>query len=74
MKRCASRPGRHSEQAMMSIIKPRLGLLSLICLLSACQTFKDGDRQLYEQSDRLFKESLEQTQAKVAPPRRSRLH
>ncbi|MBZ5756916.1 pilus (MSHA type) biogenesis protein MshL [Pseudomonas sp. S5(2021)] len=53
---------------MMSIIKPRLGLLSLICLLSACQTFKDGDRQLYEQSDRLFKESLEQTQAKVAPP------
>jgi len=53
---------------MMSIIKPRLGLLSLICLLSACQTFKDGDRQLYEQSDRLFKESLEQTQAKVSPP------
>ncbi|MFK4025367.1 pilus (MSHA type) biogenesis protein MshL [Stutzerimonas balearica] len=53
---------------MMSIIKPRLGLLSLICLLGACQSFDDGDQRLYEQSARLFEESLEQTQAKVAPP------
>ncbi|HSC83832.1 MAG TPA: secretin N-terminal domain-containing protein [Pseudomonas sp.] len=48
----------------------RLGLLSLACLLSSCQTFIDGDKQLYEQSGKLLDESLAQTQAstKVAPP------
>ncbi len=45
-----------------------LGLLSLACLLSACQTFIDGDKQLYEQSDKLLDESLQQAQAKVTPP------
>jgi MSHA biogenesis protein MshL len=45
-----------------------LGLLSLICLTSACQTFKDGDKQLYEQSGHLLDESVRQTQAKVEPP------
>ncbi|MGL4317261.1 MAG: secretin N-terminal domain-containing protein [Pseudomonas sp.] len=44
------------------------GLLSLACLLSACQTFIDGDKQLYEQSDKLLDESLQQAQAKVTPP------
>jgi len=53
---------------MMPILLPRLGLLSLICLLAACQTFEDGDKRLYEQSNRLFEESLEQSQAKVVPP------
>ncbi|MBA1183927.1 pilus (MSHA type) biogenesis protein MshL [Stutzerimonas nitrititolerans] len=53
---------------MMPTLLPRLGLLSLFCLLSACQTFKDGDQRLYEQSERLFEESLEQSQNKVAPP------
>lgn len=47
---------------------PSLGLLGLICLLSACQTFEDGDQQLYEQSSKLLDESLRQTQGKVAPP------
>lgn len=53
---------------MMPTLLPRLGLLSLFCLLGACQTFKDGDQRLYEQSNRLFEESLEQSQNKVAPP------
>lgn len=53
---------------MMPTLLPRLGLLSLFCLLGACQTFKDGDQRLYEQSERLFEESLEQSQSKVAPP------
>lgn len=53
---------------MMSIFLPRLGLLGLICLLSACQTFRDGDERLYEQSNRLFEESLKQSEGKVAPP------
>jgi len=45
-----------------------LCLPGLFCLLSACQTFTDGDQQLFEQSNRLLAESLEQSQAKVAPP------
>ncbi|WP_312515622.1 pilus (MSHA type) biogenesis protein MshL [Stutzerimonas nitrititolerans] len=53
---------------MMPTLLPRLGLLSLFCLIGACQTFKDGDQRLYEQSERLFEESLEQSQNKVAPP------
>ncbi len=46
----------------------RLGLLSLVCLLWSCQTFENGDKQLYDQSNRLLKESLDQSRAKVAPP------
>ena len=49
---------------------PSVCLLSLACLLTACQTFTDGDKQLYEQSGKLLDESLKQAQAesKVAPP------
>src|SRR5690606_6243817 len=54
--------------AMMPTLMSRFGVLSLFCLLSACQTFEDGDKRLYEQSNRLFEESLEQSQRKVAPP------
>ena len=53
---------------MMPTLLPRLGLLSLFCLLAACQTFEDGDKRLYEQSNRLFEESLEQSRNKVPPP------
>ncbi|ANF26690.1 pilus (MSHA type) biogenesis protein MshL [Stutzerimonas stutzeri] len=53
---------------MMPTQMSRFGVLSLICLLSACQTFEDGDQRLYEQSNRLFEESLEQNQLKVVPP------
>ena len=53
---------------MMLKSLPSLGLLGLVCLLSACQTFEDGDKQLYEQSGKLLDESLRQTQVKVAPP------
>jgi MSHA biogenesis protein MshL len=53
---------------MMPTLTSRFGVLSLFCLLSACQTFEDGDKRLYEQSNRLFEESLEQSQRKVAPP------
>ena len=53
---------------MMPTLFPHLGLLSLFCLLAACQTFEDGDKRLYEQSNRLFEESLQQTQAKALPP------
>ncbi|WP_262410625.1 pilus (MSHA type) biogenesis protein MshL [Aquipseudomonas alcaligenes] len=47
---------------------PSFALLSLACLLSACQTFIDGDKQLYEQSGKLLDESIQQAQAKVTPP------
>lgn len=48
---------------------PQRGLLlGLACLLSACQTFIDGDQQLYEQSGKLLDESLQQAQGKVTPP------
>lgn len=53
---------------MISTLMPRFGVLSLFCLLAACQTFEDGDKRLYEQSNRLFEESLEQSQPKVVPP------
>lgn len=53
---------------MISTLMSRFGVLSLFCLLAACQTFEDGDKRLYEQSNRLFEESLEQSQPKVAPP------
>ncbi|EWC42772.1 pilus (MSHA type) biogenesis protein MshL [Stutzerimonas stutzeri] len=53
---------------MMPILLPRLVLLSLFSLLAACQTFKDGDQRLYEQSNRLFEESLQQSQVKAEPP------
>jgi MSHA biogenesis protein MshL len=50
----------------------RCVLLSLACLLSACQSFQDGDQQLQQQSSRLLDESLRQAQAqaqsKVTPP------
>jgi MSHA biogenesis protein MshL len=53
----------------MTPILPKRGLLlGLACLLSACQTFIDGDKQLYEQSGKLLDESLQQAQGKVAPP------
>ncbi len=54
--------------AMMPIFPSRLGLLALACLLGACQTFKDGDQQLYEQSNRLLERSLESSRERVAPP------
>jgi MSHA biogenesis protein MshL len=58
---------------MMPMISflPSVCLLSLACLLTACQTFIDGDKQLYEQSNKLLDESLKQAQAerKVAPPK-----
>ena len=42
----------------MTPILPKRGLLlGLACLLSACQTFIDGDKQLYEQSGKLLDES-----------------
>ncbi|MHA6492102.1 secretin N-terminal domain-containing protein [Pseudomonas borbori] len=52
----------------MPNLLPRLGLLGLVSLLSACQTFTDGDKQLYEQSGKLLDESLQQAQTKVLPP------
>ena len=53
---------------MMLKSLPSLGLLGLICLLSACQSFTDGDDQLYEQSNKLLDESLKQAQTRVVPP------
>ncbi|MES2821882.1 MAG: secretin N-terminal domain-containing protein [Pseudomonadota bacterium] len=53
---------------MTSNLLPSLGLLGLLVLLSACQTFIDGDTQLYEQSNQLLEESLKQAQLPVAPP------
>ncbi len=54
---------------MMLKLPPRLGLLlGLTALLSACQSFKDGDQQLYTQSGKLLNESLQQSQGKVTPP------
>ncbi|WP_449628936.1 secretin N-terminal domain-containing protein [Pseudomonas sp.] len=50
------------------MLKFRLGLLGLSALLSACQTFPDGEQQLYEQSNQLLEESLQQAEAKVTLP------
>ena len=36
----------------------RLALLGALSLLASCQTFTDGDQQLYDQSNRLLDESL----------------
>jgi MSHA biogenesis protein MshL len=50
-------------------LKPaRVSLLSALCLLSACQTFVDGDKQLYDQSNRILAETLAQSRAKANPP------
>lgn len=46
----------------------RLTLLAACCLLAACQTFTDGDRQLREQSERLLADSLAQSQSSPPPP------
>ena len=45
-----------------------LGLFTLCGLLAACQTFTDGDRQLREQSDRLFEDALAQSRQSQTPP------
>ncbi|MEA9979974.1 secretin N-terminal domain-containing protein [Pseudomonas sp. 10B1] len=37
-------------------------------LLSACQTFKGGDQVLYDQSNKLLNESIQQAQTRVVPP------
>ncbi len=52
---------------MMSFRPAPLVLLCLCSLLSACQTFRDGDRQLKAQSQRLLAESLEQSQQSIPP-------
>lgn len=52
---------------MMSFRPAPLVLLCLCSLLSACQTFRDGDSQLRAQSQRLLDESLEQSQRSVPP-------
>ncbi|MEB0039935.1 MULTISPECIES: secretin N-terminal domain-containing protein [unclassified Pseudomonas] len=44
------------------------GLFFLMCLLSACQTFKGGDQVLYDQSNKLLSESIQQAQTRVVPP------
>ncbi|MCQ4348624.1 secretin N-terminal domain-containing protein [Pseudomonas stutzeri] len=46
----------------------RLVLFGSCCLLAACQTFTDGDRQLREQSARLLEDSLAQSQRAPALP------
>ncbi len=46
----------------------RLVPLGLCIALSSCQTFESGDKQLYEQSNRMLQQSLEQSRQKVAPP------
>lgn len=53
---------------MMSFRLSQLGLLSACCLLAACQTFPDGDRQLRDQTDRLLEESLAQSRHSATPP------
>ncbi|WP_028241196.1 pilus (MSHA type) biogenesis protein MshL [Stutzerimonas azotifigens] len=53
---------------MTSSVFPRLGLIGLIGVLSACQTFKDGDERLYHQGNAELARSLEQSRAGVAPP------
>ncbi|WP_421683793.1 pilus (MSHA type) biogenesis protein MshL [Stutzerimonas urumqiensis] len=53
---------------MTHFLPSRLGLLGLVVLLGACQTFEDGDRRLYRQGNQVLEESLEQNRTKTAPP------
>ena len=55
-------------KSMTHKLPSRLSLIALAGLLGACQTFQDGDKQLYEQSNRLFEESLAQSATRTAPP------
>jgi MSHA biogenesis protein MshL len=43
-------------------------LLVLTFLLPACQTFKGGDQVLYDQSNKLLNESVQQSQVRAVPP------
>ena len=52
----------------LSPLLSRLPLLGLCAVLTSCQTFESGDKQLYEQSNRMLRQSLEQSQQKVVPP------
>lgn len=54
--------------SMMPFRLSHLGLLSVSCLLAACQTFTDGDHQLREQTDRLFDDALAQNRQGQTPP------
>ncbi|MBF0674046.1 pilus (MSHA type) biogenesis protein MshL [Pseudomonas sp.] len=51
---------------MMSRFSLRLGLLGLVCLLSACQSFPDGERRVAEQSSQALDDSLARNQAAAA--------
>jgi MSHA biogenesis protein MshL len=46
----------------------RLSLLMALGFLASCQTFTDGDQQLYEQSNKVLAETLAQSRSKTAPP------
>ena len=52
----------------LSPLLSRLPLLGLCAVLTSCQTFESRDKQLYEQSNRMLRQSLEQSQQKVVPP------
>ena len=53
---------------MMPFRLSHLGLLAACCLLAACQTFTDGDRQLREQSERAFDDALAHSRQSQTPP------
>ena len=51
---------------MMIRLSSRLGLFGLVCLLSACQSFPDGERRVAEQSSQVLDDSLTRNQAVAA--------
>lgn len=47
---------------------PRFALSALLGLLAACQTFTDGNEQLYQQGNQQLREGQQQARSKVVPP------
>ena len=53
---------------MIFSFAPRFGLLGLFVLISACQSFPDGERRLADETARSFQDSLAHSQAALQAP------
>lgn len=54
--------------SFFSVRSARLAFIGFAGLLAACQTFEDGDQQLYHQANDALERSIEQSRASTTPP------